>query len=222
MVAPARPRRRRHRPEIMPMTNSMTKYLSKKNKRSAAQKAADLAFIEHWHIRGETETRLAEMLRRERPYMLSRSQIHADLMKLKKQWQDSALTQRTAAVAKELAGLQEQERELWAAWEKSKLDATTTTTEFIGGDEPKDASGTKTKVTVETRCGEPAYMRLLLDIRAQRRQLLGLDAPKEIKFLGDSEPRLSFVVRHAHEIETRAVVVESPFNPKDVTGPAPK
>ena len=175
MAAPARPRRRRRRTEIMPMTNSMTKYLSKKNKRSAAQKAADLAFIEHWHIRGETETQLAEMLRRERPYTLSRSQIHADLMKLKKQWQDAALTQRTAAVAKELAGLQEQERELWAAWEKSKLDATTTTTEFIGGDEPKDASGTKTKVTVETRCGEPAYMRLLLDIRAQRRQLLGLD-----------------------------------------------
>ena len=205
------------------MTNSMTKDVSKKNKRSAAQKAADLAFIEHWHIRGETETRLAEMLRRERPsYTLSRSQIHADLMKLKKQWQDSALIQRTAAVAKELAGLEEQERELWAAWEKSKLDATTTTTEFIGGAKPKRKRGTKTKVTVETRCGDPAYMRLLLDIRAQRRQLLGLDAPKEMKFLGDSEPQLSFVVRHAHEIETRAVVVESPFNPKDVTGPAPK
>ena len=204
------------------MTNSMTKGLSKKNKRSSSPKSRRSRVIEHWHIRGETETRLAEMLGRERPYTLSRSQIHADLMKLKKQWQDSALTQRTAAVAKELAGLEEQERELWAAWEKSKLDATTTTTEFVGSDEPKDARGTKTKVTVETRCGEPAYMRLLLDIRAQRRQLLGLDARQEMKFLGDSEPQLSFVVRHAHEIETRAVVVESPFNPKDVTGPAPK
>ena len=204
------------------MTNSMTKYLSKKNKRSAAQKAADLAFIEHWHIRGETETQLAEMLRRERPYTLSRSQIHADLMKLKRMWENEALDSRSEAITKELAGLKAQEHDLWAAWEKSKLDATTTTTEFVGGDKPKRKRGTKTKVTVETRCGDPAYMRLLLEIRAHRRQLLGLDARQEMKFLGDSEPQLSFVVRHAHEIETRAVVVESPFNPKDVTGPAPK
>jgi hypothetical protein len=179
----------------------MTKDPTKKNKRSETQKAADLAFIEHWIIRGKTETQLAEMIGEERPYTISRSQIHADLMKLKRLWENEALDSRSEAIVKELVGLKSQERELWAAWEKSKLDATTTTTEFVGGDKPKSKRGTKTKITVEGRCGEPAYMRLLLDIRAQRRQLLGLDAPKEMRHLGDLESPMTVICKHANEAE---------------------
>jgi hypothetical protein len=37
-----------------------------------------------------------------------------------------------------------------------------------------------------------------------------------------NEPPGTIIVRHAHEIDKGACVVQSPFNPEDVTGPAPK
>jgi hypothetical protein len=37
-----------------------------------------------------------------------------------------------------------------------------------------------------------------------------------------NEPPGTITVRHAHEIGTREALVESPFNPEDVAGPAPK
>jgi hypothetical protein len=187
----------------------MSKDPSKKNKRSETQKAADLALIEHWHIQGKTERELVVMIAVQRPYRLSQSQVHADLMKLKKVWMAEAIVSRTEAVASELKGLKAQEDELWAAWHKSKLDATTKTAEKAGDDsDSKSKRGTKTKVTVEGQTGEAAYMRLILDIRQTRRELLGLDLPKELKLLGDAENPL--------------VMVQAPFNPEDVTGPAPK
>jgi hypothetical protein len=160
----------------------MSKDPSKKNKRSETQKAADLALIEHWHIQGKTERELVVMIAVQRPYRLSQSQVHADLMKLKKVWMAEAIVSRTEAVASELKGLKAQEDELWAAWHKSKLDATTKTAEKAGDDsdsKSKRKRGTKTKVTVEGQTGEAAYMRLILDIRQTRRELLGLDLAKE-------------------------------------------
>src|ERR1017187_716203 len=106
------------------MTNSITtppgkKDPSKRNKRTNTQKAADLALLEHWHIRGKTEHQLVAILNAERPYKLSRSQIHADLMKLKHMWLQEAMVERSAAIASELKGLKAQEDELWSAWHRS-------------------------------------------------------------------------------------------------------
>lgn len=156
-----------------------------KNKRSATQKAADLAFFEHWHLRGKSERDLVVMIAKERPYSLCKATIHSDLNKSRKRWQEEAMTERSAAVAKELAKIEVQEDELWAAWERSKLDHQSKTVEdIVGAIAPELADfkkPSKEKTTTEGQCGEPAYQRLLNELRDQRRKLLGLDAETVIK-----------------------------------------
>ena len=188
----------------------MTKDLSKKNKRTPSQLAADLVLLEAWSAEGMTQTEMTAELAKIRPYHISRTQISADLMKLSKLWMAEAIEGRSAQVAKMLKGLAKQERELWLAWHKSKLDATTKTAEHTGDEDAKSKGkrGTKTKVTVEGQTGEAGYMRLILDVQQTRRELLGLDLPKELKLSGDAENPL--------------VMIQAPFNPEDVTGPAPK
>ncbi len=175
------------------MHHHMNKDPKKKNKRTMAQKAADAAFFEHHHIRGKSCRELAKMIGEIRPYTLSWSQVNADLKKLGNQWKQAALTERTAAVAKELAGLQAQEDELWKAWERSKLDreSRTVETDKVKISDSQFKGITKQKTTTEGQSGEAAYMRLILEIRDQRRHLLGLDAETIIRDSRDPKAAIS-------------------------------
>lgn len=165
----------------------------KANKRTTPQIAADLKFCEHWHVRGKTDAQLAEMLAKIRPYTLSRQQVNADLQKLRAMWEESAITKRGDAIARELAGLQAQEDELWEAWEKSKLAAKTRTVES-SKEAGEKKSSKKERVTTEEQCGEAQFQKLIADIRVQRRQLLGLDAPAKIQPVGDDWMPQEFIV----------------------------
>ena len=158
---------------------------SPRHKRTESQRAADDAWLEHWSCRGKTVRWLTDNLAKERDYTLSTTQIQNDLVKVRQLWRQSAIVERTAAVAKELAGLQAQEDELWKAWERSKQDAVTKTTEKndikVGQTKVKGAKASKSTTRTEGQCGEAAYMKLILDIRDQRRKLLGIDAPTTIR-----------------------------------------
>ena len=59
-------------------------------KRSAAQRAADLAFIEAHVVRGRTQTEIADLLAAERPYRISRQTVAYDVAELKRRWHDQA------------------------------------------------------------------------------------------------------------------------------------
>ena len=137
------------------------------------------------------------MLAKIRPYTLSRQQVNFELQKLKKRWHESALEKRTVAVAKELAGLQAQEDELWEAWERSKKESQTTavesfTTKAKGKANSKKVS--KSRVTTEQQVGDAQFQKLIADIRVQRRQLLGLDAPAKIQEVGEDWTPQEFVI----------------------------
>jgi len=167
-----------------------------KNKRSEGQKAADLAFIECCIVRGKTQVQIAQMLAKERPYTLSQQQISADVAKLRKMWNAEAVAIRTEAVADELMRLKALENEAWTAWEKSKQDKTTKTAE-----QAKVKSGKRQRITIESQNADSAPLRVILEIIKQRRQLLGLDAPKEMRHLGDSESPVTVICKHANEVE---------------------
>ena len=163
-------------------------------KRTPSQKAADAVLIEHWHVRGKTPRQIVELLAAERPYRLSHSQIKQDLQGLAEQWRREAQVIIAEAVASELKGLKAQEDELWIAWEQSKKDAVTKTAEQTGATKGK-AKPNKSRVVVEGQTGDPQYMRLILEIRAQRRQLLGLDKPTKLEHIGESGGPMQFAIR---------------------------
>jgi hypothetical protein len=183
------------------VTDSLTakRREASKNKRSRAQIAWDRAFIEHATLRGANENQVTERLNAlpDRPYTLSRSSIHADLTALRKQWEKETMTEIEAFVREELRGLRLQEDELWKAWTRSQLDAETIRQKVQAHGEGAltPAEITKTK---EGQCGNPAYMRLILDVRDRRAKLLGLDKPDRLDAVlhGGAEP-IVFTVKLA-------------------------
>ena len=82
-------------------------------KRSAAQRAADLMFIETHVIRGRTQGEVAELLANERPYRISRQQVAFDVAELKRRWSEAATDAFASARAKALRMLDEVERLAW-------------------------------------------------------------------------------------------------------------
>lgn len=176
------------------MDTPRQKDMRKCHKRNPSQIAADAAFFEYWAVRGKTCRQLAELIATVRPYTLSHQQVHYELVKLRKQWRQAALVDRNTAVAKELAGLQAQEDELWIAWERSKLDAQSQTVDRESvkiGKEKLKGTIIKEKTTTEGQSGEAAFMRLILEIRDQRRHLLGLDAETVIRDSRDPSNRIT-------------------------------
>lgn len=153
------------------------------NKRTEAQRSIDLAFVEFHHIRGKSVAAITGDLNAQRPYQLSPSQIAQDLSDIHKLWQAAAVAQHDVVKRRELAGLDEQEKELWEAWEKSKKETIKQTIEqrTRGG---RNKNGTVQRIEKELKHGDPAYMRLILEVRQRRAKLLGLDAADKMELTG--------------------------------------
>jgi hypothetical protein len=198
----------------------MTKTPSKANKRTAAQLDADAVFIEHYAVMGKTEWQITALLNIERakcdpPYQLSRSQIKQDLTRIRAEWHKEMTKDISEFVEAELKGLQRQEDELWLAWERTKKNAVTKTTETlpekretVAGIEIKRKLKGKTVIKSEGQNGQAAYMDLIFKCRDQRRSLLGLDQPKRTEITGADGGAI--------------IVAQAQFDPAAVRGPAPE
>jgi hypothetical protein len=123
-------------------------------KRSAAQRAADLAFIESYVVRGKTQVEIATLLAAERPYRISRQIVGLDIDRLKKRWIAAALESFGLAQARALRKLEEVEREAWRLQERTKLT------------------------------GNGDGLKKVLEVHDRVSRLLGLDAPKRMEMSG--------------------------------------
>ena len=158
-------------------------------KRSAAQRVADLLYIERAHLyEGKTCRTIAREMATERPYTLSFQMIANDLKKLTEQWakESSALVgTEKQRMLKELDTLRE---EVMAAWNRSKTDETRLSRGKVAGlgSEAGEGSGARetNSVVKVNRDGDATYISRLLDIQARRAKLLGLDAPTKIEASG--------------------------------------
>jgi hypothetical protein len=148
------------------------------NKRTQAQRAADLAQTERLHLQGKTQYEIAEIISSQRPYTLSRQQVDYDLGSLAVMWRAEAVATRDASIAKELAQIKMLQSEYWTAWESSKTERTKARQETDG---TKDRSGKpivkKSSMEKEQRDGNPAFLQGVLSCIDRRCKLLGLDAP---------------------------------------------
>lgn len=157
-------------------------------KRTEAQRAIDLHFIEQAHIRGKSVAAITVELNAQRPYTLSPSQIAQDLGDIQKLWQAATIAEHDVMRKRELAGLAEQEAELWEAWEKSKKETIKQVVEQRSGRKRGQKSTTQ-RIEKEIKHGDPAYMRLILEVRLRRAKLVGLDSAEKMEHTGaDGEP----------------------------------
>lgn len=151
-------------------------------KRSDFQRESDYERITSLYLRGWRQADIAVELG------LSQGQISQDLRVIQKRWRESTAINMDEAKQKELARLDELEREYWQAWESSKSERTKARQETDG---TKDKTGKpivkKSSMEKEQRDGNPAFLQGVLSCIDRRCKLLGLDAPIESKVTGKIE-----------------------------------
>jgi hypothetical protein len=139
--------------------------------RSPDQIRNDRAEIAHLYLQGWTQAQIGAKLG------LSRQQIGYDLDAVRHEWLQSSLVDFNQKKAEELARIDAVEREYWIAWQESKRERQTSSTEQI-----KDPRGDKIKAGIRKveQTGDPRYLEGVRWCIAKRCEVLGLNAPQKI------------------------------------------
>jgi len=139
-------------------------------RRSASELTRDRRRIADLYLSGWTQTAIAEEVG------VSQATISGDLKALQKAWLASSLIDFGAAKSEALAKIDRLEREYWAAWEASKEDKETQTTEKAGGETPRS----KAQIRREGQVGNPSFLSGVQWCIERRCKVLGIDAPTVI------------------------------------------
>lgn len=173
----------------------MGKQLNGKANRQTKAQIARRHIVARLFMRGNTEAEIREKVIEELGLKTYSSQtVHADIVALKKMWHDEDMMEVDTAIKLELKRIDDQIRELWDAWEKSKTDYKTRYKkqkgEAVGGDSGNQPVSIKTKKVEqgerdEVCFGDPRYMAEIRQQLVERRKLLGLYAPEKKDITGD-------------------------------------
>lgn len=136
------------------------------------QRLEHLATVARMTLRGLTQTEIAAQLGYTQP------KINSDIHLLRQKWKAFALRDTSIMQARELAKIQEVEKEFWVEWERSKQPKQITSTKRTNSNE--DQGRTEAAVRNEEQTGDPRYLQGVLSCIEKRCQLLGLDAPLKI------------------------------------------
>lgn len=136
-------------------------------KRTPFEREQDLAKIAQAYLVGKTQAEIAI------EFKVTQQQINYDLKVLQDRWVKSSLIAIDEAKGRELAKLDNLEREYWAAWLDSKKEFRGTTAERTRGKN----FGTKVQIKKERRDGDPRYLDGVMSCIERRCKIIGLDAP---------------------------------------------
>lgn len=146
--------------------------------------------------RGYTEAQIrAEVMKELALKSYSSQTVHADVVAIKDMWRAEVLDDVDTAMRLELKRIDDQIKELWDAWEKSKTDYKSRYKKQKGEIEAEENAGKapqgKAKIKKleqgekEEICfGDPRYMAEIRQQLAERRKLLGLYAPDKREITG--------------------------------------
>lgn len=140
-------------------------------KRTQFQREKDLQTIASLYLRGVFQADIAAKLK------VSRQQIGYDIKELQRRWQQSALVDIDAAKGKELAKIDETERQAWRGWRRSVVESEKHMKMA------RDADGVRfieSREEKEKQVGDPRYLQIVLACVDRRVKILGLDAPKKL------------------------------------------
>ena len=121
------------------------------------------------YLRGQTQWEIA------RAFEVTQKTISLDLKAIQAEWLAQAVLDRGEWTARELARIDEVERQAWAAWTKSQENAETLRAKTRGADQ----SSAETVKVSKGQAGDPRFLEIVLKCVAKRCELLGLDAKKE-------------------------------------------
>lgn len=149
--------------------------------RTKFQREHDLEKISALYLQGWSQQRIADYLKQERDYEVSRQTISNDLKEVNRRWRESTTIPLDEHKQKELARIDLLEQTYWSAWEKSLETAehTTQRTKDTGNGKQYDAS-----IRKEERDGNPAFLAGVERCIKMRMDLLGLEAPKRQEVTG--------------------------------------
>lgn len=142
-------------------------------RRSPSQIARDRRKISDLYLKGELQTDIARTLR------ISDATVSRDLRSLYKQWQKSTLVDIDKKKAEELAKIDRLEREYWAAWERSCLDAETIRQEAKRNTTNDKLAPEKVIKTAIGQAGDPRFLSGIQWCIERRCKILGIDAPEK-------------------------------------------
>jgi hypothetical protein len=184
-----------------------------RHKRTAGQIEVDRTTVVDLYVKGHTQRQITKWICANRPYTLSRAQVAADLHHTLDEWKDERLTQRDEFVRKQMLKFAKMETELWEAWERSKSEnvKTMSKSHITNKGGSKEQQPIEATVTRETRTGDVAYMRAIMNVQVLLHHLLGLGAPR--RFRPDDDDDKIIDVEEAPQI-----VLYLPKNGREVEG----
>ena len=165
----------------MPHPNRIRPSTSKHcHKRTPLQRESDFHDIARLYLARRTQPEIAEWIKANRHYTLSRQQIGFDLQEIQKRWRTDCVRAIDDRKAEELARVDRLEREYWDAYERSKRDATRKAQEKSESNESGKDAHIRAKVEVEERDGDPRFLSGVMQCIEQRCKILGVNAPTRI------------------------------------------
>lgn len=123
------------------------------------------------YLRGQTQWEIA------RAFEISQATVSKDLKAIQREWLAESVLHRAEWTARELARVDEVERNAWAAWTRSQENATTRR-------KKQRPDGEEVVETTKGQVGDSKFLDVVLRCVAKRCELLGLDAPKETTLVG--------------------------------------
>lgn len=150
-------------------------------KRTPIQVNRDRLEIADHYLHGKFQFEIAEILSKDanRGYTLTQQTISRDLRMIQLQWQRSSIVKFDEAKARELAKIDNLEREYWKAWERSK-------TEKKHSEKAKTEGVTLKEVTRIQKwelIGDHRFLEGVQWCINRRCELLGLDAPRRMHII---------------------------------------
>jgi hypothetical protein len=149
--------------------------------------------IAELYVQRHTQATIAEKLG------ISQATVSADIKRIRREWRVSTLRDFDTACELELQQLDRVEREAWELFVRSQKPAQSA---VIGG----DGNGTATRKSVKNRDGDIRALDVILKCGAERRALLGLNAPTRIApVMPDGQEPFRLAVAHLNVTELRAI-----------------
>jgi hypothetical protein len=123
--------------------------------------------VSEFYLQGWSQTSIAAHLR------VTQSTVNGDIRAIQSEWRASGIRNFDLIREVELRKLDRLERESWSAWERSQKPVQSA---VVTG----DGSGRQTRKSMKNQVGDPRFLDQVNKCIAQRRTLLGLDAPLQV------------------------------------------
>jgi hypothetical protein len=149
-------------------------------RRTDEERERDRVLVARMYVRGKSQYEMSQELSKNYSIRVSPLAINSDLQTIRRMWRESTLLDFDAAKNKELARLDEAEREAWSAWERSKEKLVKREYEVTDDqvafsiDKIADVKRTKKRKIVEEVTGDIRYLEMVERMIDTRCKILGL------------------------------------------------